>query len=121
MAAQTTVRPTDPLWLVTPEKIEAAVRRIVEVARPSKVVLFGSAARGETHRHSDADFLVVTGEEIEDPRAESTRIREALSEIIMPMDILVISERRLREVADRPGLIYREALQEGKVLYDASA
>ena len=35
----------------------------------------------------------------------------------MPMDILVISERRLQEVAERPGLVYREALRHGKVLY----
>jgi hypothetical protein len=27
----------------------------------------------------------------------------------MPMDILVVAERRLKELADTPGLIYREA------------
>ncbi len=38
----------------------------------------------------------------------------------MPMDILVISERRLRQLADQPGLVYREALKNGQVVYEAA-
>ncbi len=34
-------------WAIAPEKIDAAVERIVEVARPRNVILFGSAVRGE--------------------------------------------------------------------------
>jgi hypothetical protein len=34
------------------------------------------------------------------------------------MDILVVAESRLSELADTPGLIYREALREGKIVYD---
>ena len=60
-------------WAVTPEKIAAAVKRIVEVGNPKKVILFGSAARGETHRDSDVDLLVVTGNEVSNPRQESVR------------------------------------------------
>ena len=35
------------------------IRRIVEVAQPEKVILFGSAARGDMDRHSDVDLLIV--------------------------------------------------------------
>lgn len=108
-------------WAVTPEKIEEAVRQIVHVGRPRRVILFGSAARGETTVNSDADFLVVTAEDVSSPRRESVRIRRALRGLPMPMDILVISERRLRVLADQPGLIYREALRHGKTVYDAAA
>ena len=111
---------TDPPWLVTPEKIDAAVRCIVEVARPNRVILFGSAARGETHRDSDADFLVVL-RDADHPRQESVRIRRALGGINMPVDIVVVSEERLRSLGDRPGLIYQEALRRGRVLYDRAA
>jgi hypothetical protein len=55
---------------------------------------------------------------VDNPRQESVRIRRALRGIGMPMDILVVADRRLRELADAPGLIYREALREGKVVYD---
>ncbi len=106
-------------WAVTQEKMREAVQRVITVARPRKVILFGSAARGETSVHSDLDILVVTKEEIDSPRRESVRIRRALRGIVMPMDILVISEKRLEELADQPGLVYREALRRGRVVYEA--
>jgi hypothetical protein len=40
---------------------------------------------------------------------------------MMPMDILVISEERLKDLADQPGLVYREVLRTGKVVYEAAA
>ena len=43
----------EPAWSVTPEKAEAVVRRLVEVARPRKIFIFGSYVRGRTHRDSD--------------------------------------------------------------------
>ena len=106
-------------WAVTPEKVQAAVERIISVARPRKVILFGSAARGEANLHSDLDILVVTRDEIQDSRKESVRIRRALRGISMAMDILVVPENQLRELADQPGLVYREALRHGKVVYEA--
>ena len=108
-------------WAVTPEKIEEAVRKIVSVGHPRRVILFGSASSGRTNSNSDADFLVVTSEEIPSPRKESVRIRRALRGLFMPMDILVISEKRLQELTNQPGLIYREALRHGKVVYEAAA
>jgi len=37
----------------------------------------------------------------------------------MPVDILVISAGKLAELADKPGLIYREILRTGRVVYEA--
>ncbi len=37
----------------------------------------------------------------------------------LPMDILVIPERELAELKDEPGLIYREALKNGKGIYES--
>ncbi len=108
-------------WAITPEKIKTAVQKIVGIEQPRKVILFGSAARGETGLNSDVDFLVVTRGEVDSPRRESVKIRHALRGLSMPMDILVISEKRLKELADRPGLVYREAVRYGKVLYEAAA
>lgn len=111
---------TDPPWLVTSEKIDAAVHRIVEIAHPARVILFGSAARGDLHRDSDADFLVVV-DRPGNTRQESVRIRRALSDINMAMDIIVVEAARLQELADRPGLIYGEAVRGGRVVYDRAA
>ncbi len=106
-------------WRVTPEKVEAAVRKIIEVARPTKLILFGSYVKSRTDMNSDVDFLVVTGNEIENTRKESVRIRRALRGIGMPMDILVIPEGKWMELKDEPGLIYKEALKSGKVVYES--
>ncbi|MDW7709792.1 MAG: helix-turn-helix domain-containing protein [Deferrisomatales bacterium] len=111
----------DTPWRVTPEKVDAAVRRIVEVCRPRRVIVFGSHVRGTPHRHSDLDVLVVTAHEPENPRRESVRIRRALRGVGMPVDVLVVGEKTLDAVGEEPGLIYREVLRNGRVVYDAAA
>lgn len=110
----------DAPWRITKEKVEQALTRIVEVSKPRKVILFGSYVRGMVDRNSDLDILVVTADDIGSPREESVRIRRALRGINMPMDILVVPESTLDAVSDTSGLIYREALQGGRVVYDAA-
>lgn len=100
-------------WEITPDKVEAAIQRIVEVARPRKIILFGSYLRNKIHAHSDVDFLVIAGDDIENPRKESVRIRKALRGISMPMDIIVVPETTWSQFKDQPGMIYREAAREG--------
>ena len=46
---------------VTATDVEEVVRRIVDVAHPDKIILFGSAARGEMGPHTDLDFLIIKG------------------------------------------------------------
>jgi predicted nucleotidyltransferase len=107
-------------WAVTSEKVEAAINRIVEFSRPKKIILFGSYVQRTMCVNSDLDILVVTKDEPENPRKESVRIRRALRGIFMPIDILVVSEDRLNQLGDTPGLIYREALRTGEVVYESA-
>jgi len=106
-------------WEITPEKVESAIRRIIEVAQPRRIILFGSYVRNTHGRNSDVDFLVVVGDEMENPRRESVRIREALGEILMPMDLLVVPSGKWQKLKDVPGLIYREAQKTGEVVYES--
>ena len=41
----------------TPQAIEDLVRRIVEVVHPQRIILFGSAVRGDMRPDSDIDVL----------------------------------------------------------------
>lgn len=107
-------------WKVTPEKIDAVVKRIVEVAHPSKVIVFGSAARAE-EAPRDLDVLVVLKEEPVSPRRESVRIMDEMNDIIVPLDLLVISETRLAHERKLRASVYAEAIRTGKVVYDAAA
>lgn len=106
-------------WVITTQKVQTAIHKIVEVSQPQKIILFGSYVNGDMDMNSDLDILVVTGNHIENPRKESIRIRRALRGIRMSMDVLVVPEAMLEEVADTPGLIYREALRSGKVVYES--
>jgi predicted nucleotidyltransferase len=108
------------LWVITPEKVQTAIKRIIEVSRPRKLILFGSYVRGNMDLNSDLDILVVTGDDIENPRKESVRIRRALKGIVMSMDILVVPESKLQELVNVPGLIYREAMRDGEVVYESA-
>jgi predicted nucleotidyltransferase len=108
-----------PLWAVTPEKIQEAVRRIVEVAHPIQIILFGSRARGEAEKTSDVDLLVVQ-REVADRFSEIVRLHRALRGLILGVDILVIGAKAFEEWSDTPGSVYHTARREGKVLYEAA-
>lgn len=109
-----------PLWEITPEKVETAIQKILEISSPKKLIIFGSFVTGNITKNSDLDVLVVTEDDIESPRKESIRIRRALKGIHMPMDILVIPQNIFEDVKNSPGLIYREALNKGKVVYEST-
>lgn len=105
-------------WQVTPEKVDTAIQRIIEVGNPLKVILFGSFVEGKTDRNSDIDILIVTRDDVKNPRKESVRIRRLLRGISMPMDILAIPQQQWNQVKNQPGLIYREAETKGRVVYE---
>lgn len=107
-------------WEITPQKVKAVIDKIIAISKPRKIILFGSYVKGNTNINSDLDVLVVAGEEVENPRKESVRIRRALKGILMPMDIIVVGEATLEEIANIPGLIYREAIKNGRVVYESA-
>lgn len=98
-------------------KIKEIVRRIVEAAAPEKIILFGSAVRGEMGPDSDLDFLVVKS--CLNPRVTAQAIYRNMRGIDAPKDILVVTPKDLERHKDTVGLIYRSALREGKVVYAA--
>jgi uncharacterized protein len=100
---------------------DAVVQRLVAAACPRKVFLFGLFVRGQTGRDSDLDVLVVTEDSVENTRKESVRLRSAVSDVSMPMDILVVRESVFEALKDKVGLIYREAVRHGQLVYDAEA
>jgi predicted nucleotidyltransferase len=101
-----------------PKILEELVRRIVEAVHPLRIILFGSAARGEMGPNSDLDVMVVVPDGVHRRHTIKFLYRQ-LYGFGVPKDILVATESDIREHADNPGLIYRTALQEGKELYRA--
>ena len=95
------------------------VRRIVEAVHPLRIILFGSAARGEMGPDSDLDALVVMPDGSH--RGKMTQeIYRHLWGLGFAKDIVVVTESDLLEQADNPSLVIKEALEAGKELYHAT-
>jgi uncharacterized protein len=96
--------------------IVEAGRRLARAAPPrTRVILFGSHARGEAGKHSDLDFLVIEPE-VESPALESVRLRRALGDLVLAADVIVVSEQRVGEWRDVRGSLIHAALAEGREL-----
>src|SRR5436305_2729469 len=96
--------------------VQAAVSILAEAATPTRIILFGSAARGDVHPDSDLDFLVVLSS-TQDTWMEMVRLSEALSSIPFPIDVLVYSEQDVANRGHLKGTALYHALREGTVLY----
>ena len=95
--------------------LQEIVRRIVEVATPERIILFGSAARGEMGPDSDVDLLIVKADIHR--RKTAQQIEVGLGDMVIPTDIFVATPEDLERHKDTIGLIYRSALAEGKTVY----
>jgi predicted nucleotidyltransferase len=96
---------------------EVIVGRIVSVAQPEKIILFGSRARGTAQPNSDIDLLVIARSD--EPRyRRAVPIYGALSDILAPMDILVYSPQEVEEWSGVAQAFVTAAVRQGTVLYE---
>jgi predicted nucleotidyltransferase len=108
-----------PKWSgkIDEKVLEQVVKRIVEAVAPEKIIVFGSAARGEMGPDSDLDLLIVKSGVHR--LATAQMIEHSLMGITIPTDIVVATPKDIEAHKNTIGLIYRPALQEGKILYAA--
>jgi uncharacterized protein len=99
--------------------LDEVVRRVLTVARPDRIILFGSAATGQMTEDSDLDLLVVEPEPA-DTRDRSVRIRRALGDVRYPVDVIVMSSAHFEETKNLIGGIAYPARKYGRVLYEAA-
>jgi predicted nucleotidyltransferase len=73
---------------IAPDKelIAEASRRLAAAAPDAKVILFGSHARGDAHPDSDLNLLVIEPE-AKSRRTEFVRLREAIGNLGVPIDL----------------------------------
>jgi predicted nucleotidyltransferase len=101
--------------------LEEMTEVIVTAARPRRIILFGSWARGEEQADSDVDLLV----EEDGPfgpehsrRKEMARLTRLLARFAVRQDILVYSADEVARWAGSRNHVVGRALREGKVLYE---
>jgi len=100
--------------------LQQAVERIATRFHPDKVILFGSRARGQDGPDSDADLLIVMRVD-GSKRQQAVQIDLALEGIPIPIDLVVVTPEDVERHRETMGTIIREAVREGKVLYEQAA
>ncbi len=104
------------MFMASPALIQRAGEALAEAAGSSaKVILFGSHARGEAQPDSDVDFLVIEPE-VEDRHKEWNRLRRALGDIRLPVDLIVLDEAVAARRAKVPGTMVYHAMRDGRVI-----
>ena len=98
--------------------VKQAIKRILEVVQPKRIILFGSAASGKIHANSDIDLLVVIPSGMH-RRNTAQKIYRNLVGLGFAADIVVVTEDDVERFKDNSGMIIQPALKEGKLLYAA--
>ncbi|MGW0141740.1 nucleotidyltransferase domain-containing protein [Streptomyces calvus] len=101
---------------MTAEEIDSVVERIVRAARPERIIMFGSYAKGRATVHSDLDLLVVM------PRVASATVRASevqpyIGARAIPVDLHFATAEELDEYGREEYHFLHSVLRSGRVLY----
>ena len=97
--------------------LENAVETIVRVAKPDKIILFGSSVAGKQKEGSDLDLLVLK-KNLKNQRRLVQSIYLNFGSIGAPVDVLALDSERFEILKGDPDLIYHDAYKNGKVVYE---
>jgi len=98
------------------QSLTAIVRQVVALARPQRILLFGSAAKGRWRSDSDLDFLIVV-DDSQQPDSVLDLLNTRVRRDQVPCDFLVTTASTLRRQRRNPGLVYGAILRESRVVY----
>jgi len=101
------------------QKLQQIAQRIVAVAQPVRVILFGSYGRGDAGPDSDLDIMVIK-RRVDNRGEEMIRLRKAVGNIDIGVDVLVYSEMEYERRSQVPGTVLYWARKEGRSLYEAA-
>jgi predicted nucleotidyltransferase len=103
----------------TQEKVDLAVKTAIEIAQPSRVILFGSWARGEARWDSDLDLAVLMPDSAEPELGSVHRnLRRKLDKIPMTIDLVMATVGFADQYRGSVNSIYHRILQDGQVAYE---
>ena len=97
---------------------KALLDSVVANLNPRRVILFGSAARGEASEDSDWDLLVVVDDDTPAERVGWRALHEARRGLRGAVDLIPCRESAFRERSDIVGSLPWIAATEGVVVYE---
>jgi predicted nucleotidyltransferase len=103
--------------MIETNKINEIVNRIANRFDPDKIILFGSYASGNATNSSDLDLLVIKDADL--PRHQrSFAIHKALIGSMVPMDILVYTQKEFEQEKNEKLSFLFTAIKTSKILYE---
>jgi len=102
----------------TQNDLHNIVKTIVDTGIASKIILFGSLARGEENPDSDIDLCVLTPITDRRPIDISIELRRKLFSFNNPLDILTYNQDRFAEHATQQTSFAHVISKEGVVVYE---
>ena len=102
------------------EVLDEIVRRIVQVADPDKIILFGSRARREADEESDHDLLIIAPSE-EPTWRRTVPVLMAMRGITVPCDVLWRTSEEVEQWQAASSHVLSRAVREGRVVYERAA
>lgn len=106
--------------MVAQQILDEATQRLVKQFSPTRIILFGSQARGTADDRSDVDLLVVC-QVAGRKRDLMVAMDRALGGLGIARDVIVLTPEEYERDRNIPGTVARPASLEGKVLYDSAA
>ena len=98
--------------------LDKLVKLIISRVHPSKVILFGSRAKGIARNDSDFDLMVIKSGVSNEREISSSIYRAMFTEKInLPVDVIAIDEGKWKSLKNNSQLIYNVVEKEGIVLY----
>ncbi len=98
--------------------LDEIIRRVVKVTRPERIILFGSAARGEIGPNSDVDLLIVKKGRFDRSRLVGDIYRN-LHGVGQAVDVVVVTPEEVERYRHTHCLVVKPALREGREVYHA--
>jgi len=104
--------------MLTQAQLDEIKRRITENLNPNKIILFGSYATGTPTEASDIDLLIVKDSNLP-THIENRKVRKMLSDLKIPVDVIVKSIKEFEIYKEIIGTIIYSANKFGKVIYES--
>ena len=97
-------------------EIDSILQQLIDKYKPSKVILFGSAARGDYHEVNDLDFLIIK-QDVPSRGLDRMRALDDLIDRNMAVDMLVYRPEEFQQRLELGDPFIKAILEEGKILY----
>ena len=98
------------------EKIITKIITKLKTINPERIILFGSKVNEKDRVDSDIDICIVK-KEVKNPLKEKKVIRDLISDINFPIDIILVDEEKYDFYRNENCSVFKDIEKKGRVLW----